>query len=85
MRSRLKRLQDATQQRAADLDSLLLSVLLPPVVEIPDAVASSARRFVAFVCWMACATAVALLLTRDVRCRTSALGPFQRWARPWMR
>ena len=49
MQDRLRRLQDATEQPNADVDSLLLSVLLPPVVEIPEAVANSTRRFVAFV------------------------------------
>ncbi len=49
MSQRLERLSDATEQPDADIDMLLATVLLPPVVEIPDAVANSTRRYVAFV------------------------------------
>jgi hypothetical protein len=49
MGERLERLRDAMEQPDADIDMLLTTVLLPPVVEIPDAVANSTRRFVAFV------------------------------------
>ena len=49
MQERLERLSGAMQQRDSDVNSLLTTLLLPPVVELPEVIAHSSLRFVAFV------------------------------------
>ena len=68
MQERLDRVRHATELPDADVDLLLMLLLLPPVVEIPEAVANSTRRFVAFVsvgCMRVCAWAVVLRVLYD--------------------
>jgi len=68
MQERLERVRHATELPAADVDLLLMLLLLPPVVEIPEAVANSTRRFVAFVsvgCMRVCVWAVVFRVLYD--------------------